>query len=156
MTHDSARRTGDATRRTVLKMGGVVASGLAVGGTAIGTAGANRKGAMAELEPEHFFVRAMGADDPDANDVGGDTDEHQETSPVPAPDDKIVERRMGNPVDTGTKPSMNEGPHLTWGEFSDLDGHVNIRCTARGHAREPNGPRTDSGRAVHCVAGYLR
>ncbi|MDX1747965.1 MAG: hypothetical protein R3324_18695 [Halobacteriales archaeon] len=130
MTRHSNRPIEGITRRTALRTGVAVSSGLAFGGAAVGTVGA-RRGAVAEIVPEHFFVRAEGDEDPDADDVGGATDDHADYAPVPDPADEIVERRLGHPVDDGTQHEAQDGHHFTWAEFSDLGGLVNIRCTGR-------------------------
>lgn len=130
MTQKINRLTKRVTRREALKTGAVVTSGIAFGSTAIGSTEANSK-VVAEIVPEHFFVRAEGDSDPDANDVGGSTDDHQVAAPKPDPQDDIVERRKGNPVDDGTKPKLEDGDQFTWAEFSDVDGIVNIQCTGK-------------------------
>lgn len=106
------------TRRRALKTGAAVTSGLAVSGAAIGTVGANQR-ATAEIVGEHHFVRA--ADDSDPG------------SPIPDPQDRLVERRNGQPVDDGTDESELDGTHqLTWGEFRAVNGHVTMECSGDG------------------------
>lgn len=106
------------SRRNALKKGAIVTGGLAFGNTLIGSAGASSE-ATADIVAEHHFVRA--ADDSDPG------------SPVPDPQDRLVERREGNPVDDGTNESVLDGTHqLRWGEFKALNGRITMGCNGDG------------------------
>lgn len=108
------------TRRKALKTGALVTGGFALGGSAVGTVGANGMKAVAEIEGEHHFVRAEG-------------DEEDPVSPKPDPQDPLVERREGNPVDDGTDEENRDGTHqLRWGEFRAVNGHVMLDCRGEG------------------------
>lgn len=105
------------TRRKALKTGVVLSSGLALGTTLTGTVGAAST-ATAEIVGEHHFVRA--ADD-------------TEPSSIPDPQDRLVERRAGNPVDDGIDEGALDGTHqLRWGEFNAVNGHVTLDCSGEG------------------------
>lgn len=118
MAQQSKSLNGGLTRRTALKAGGLLTSGLALGSASIGTAGANMH-VEADIVGEHHFVRA--ADDSDPG------------SPIPDPQDRLVERRLGNPVDDGTDESALDGTHqLRWGEFRAVNGEVTMKCANDG------------------------
>lgn len=104
------------TRRSALKAGVVVSSGIAFGGAAIGTVGA--VDAKSEtIVPVHHFLRAHTDDEPSA---------------IPDATDKIVERREGNPIDEGTDADERDGHWLSWGEFSDITGEIKVTCVSGG------------------------
>lgn len=114
MTGHTDRRTGGLTRRNALKAGAIVSSGLALGGAAMGTVVGNTA-VTADVVGEHHFVRA--ADDSDPG------------SPVPDPQDRLVERRKGHPVDDGADESTLDGSHqLRWGAFRAVNGEVTMEC----------------------------
>lgn len=105
------------TRRHALQRGAAVVGGLAVGASTVGTVG-GATAARARIVGEHHFVRAAGDTEP---------------SQVPDPQDRLVERRFGNPVDDGTDPDKLDGTHqLRWGEFRAVNGHVTLECNADG------------------------
>lgn len=95
MTPETERQTGDVTRRRALKTGAILTGVLASGGTAIGTVGASTR-AEAGIVGEHHFVRAAGAEEPSAK---------------PDPQDRLVERRLGHPVDDGRDEEDLDGTH---------------------------------------------
>lgn len=104
---------GGLTRRRAIKAGVAGASGLALGGAVSGTVGANSS-AMARAVPVHLATRAMGDSEP---------------SPVPDPQDKLVHRESGNPIDDGTDHETLDGTHqLRWGEFRALNGVAKMEC----------------------------
>lgn len=118
MGQKSEKRIGGLTRRNALKTGLALTSGSVLGSAAIGTVGANDQ-IVADVVGEHHFVRA--ADDSDAG------------SPIPDPQDRLVERRLGNPVDDGTDESELDGTHqLRWGEFSAVNGEVSMEGSKDG------------------------
>jgi hypothetical protein len=109
---------GGLTRRKALKAGAVLSSGLAFGGAAIGTVGAEDMSAKARAVPMHLSLRAMGDSEP---------------SPVPDPQDKIVHRVSGNPVDDGTDHEELDGTHhFRWGEYRALEGVAKMDCVDDG------------------------
>lgn len=121
--------TGGITRRSALKAGMAVSSGLAFGGTAIGTAGAtdSPKGETENIVPVHHFVRAEGADD-------GESPFEDPTPPKPDADDLLVERVQDLPVDDGTDPGSVDGEmgQLTWRQFRDVEGRMKLKCLEKG------------------------
>lgn len=120
MTRKINRLTEGITRRNALKAGIAVSSGLAFGGTAIGTAGAKQQ-AEGGVVPEHHFVRKKG------------TEHLEPESPKPEDDDKLVERREGYWVDDGTTHDKLDGHWFTWNEFSNgVDGTVTVDCQGKG------------------------
>lgn len=104
------------TRRNALKAGVAVTSGFAFGSGAIGTVAANGSSATARAMPVHLSVRAMGDSEP---------------SPVPDPQDKLVHRFSGNPVDDGTDHEELDGTHhFRWCEYSALEGRAKMDCVS--------------------------
>lgn len=60
-----------------------------------------------------------------------------EPSPRPDPQDKLVHRFSGNPVDDGTDHEELDGSHhLKWGEFRALEGRARMKCVEDGGAVE--------------------
>lgn len=114
MKQKTEEAIGGLTRRNALKAGALLSSGLAFGGAAIGTVGAENMSAMARAVPVHLSVRAMGDNEP---------------SPVPDPKDKLVHRISGNPVDDGTEHEKLDGTHhIRWGEYRALEGMAKMEC----------------------------
>lgn len=133
MTRKTDRSTRGITRRSALKAGVAVSSGLAFGGTAIGTAGAIRKDESENIVPVHHFVRAKGAADGDpSNDIPDPFEDP--TPPVPDDGDPLVERFQALPVDDGTDPDAVDGEmgQLTWGQFRDVEGRITLKCLEKG------------------------
>ncbi|WP_396612444.1 hypothetical protein ACH9L7_04000 [Haloferax sp. S1W] len=96
---------------------GTIGRRICLGTATVGTAGAKRRDG-AEIVGEHHFIRAAGDTEP---------------SPIPDPQDPIVERRHGNPVDNGTKPTMLDGSHhVRWGEFRAVNGRVTMDSSGSG------------------------
>ena len=91
---------GGISRRRLRRRGATAAGVLALGGTAV------TPGAAAPVVGDHHFVSADGVEDErlEVPDV--------EPAPVLEPDDPIVERRLGNPIDDGTAPVDLEGGSL--------------------------------------------
>lgn len=116
MTQKIDEPVGGLTRRSALKAGVALSSGLAFGGTAVGTVGAAKVAGTDNAMPVHLFVRDHKDDEP---------------SPVPDSGDKIVERRQGHPIDDGTELG-HDGRWLTWGEFSDVEGSISVDCRGSG------------------------
>lgn len=101
------------TRRGALRSGAALTSGLLLGGAVVGSATAVG-GTTVRAVPVDLFVRA--ADDP-------------EPSPIPDPQDLLVNRVGGNPIDDGTIHTELDGTHqLTWGEFSAIQGKASVMC----------------------------
>lgn len=112
MTRKTERPIGGITRRNTLKAGVALSSGLA-----IGTAGATSS-ATSRAVPSHLAIRAM---------------DDSEPSPKPDPQDKLVHRLSGNPVDDGTDHEELDGSHqLRWGEFSAVKGRAKMECVTDG------------------------
>lgn len=106
------------TRRNALKSGVILSSGLVFGGAAVGTVGAENTSAVARAVSPHLSVRAM---------------DDSEPSPIPDPQDRLVHRGSGNPVDDGTDHEELDGTHqLRWGEFSALTGEAKMECVESG------------------------
>lgn len=116
MTRKLEGPIGGLTRRNALKAGVAVTSGFAFGSGAIGTVAANESSATARAVPVHLSVRAMGDSEP---------------SPVPDPQDKLVHRFSGNPVDDGTDHEELDGTHhFRWCEYSALEGRARMDCVS--------------------------
>jgi len=128
MTHDSEQQIGGITRRNALKTGAAVTGGLALGGTATGTAGAIRMEESANIIPVHHFVRAEG----DSDDPNGPFEDP--VSPVPDKGDPLVSRIEGAPVDDGSAPDEEDGDlgQLTWGQYKDVEGRIRLKCIKKG------------------------
>ncbi len=124
--HD--RQTGEISRRSALKTGVAVSSGLAVGRAAFGTAGAIRAAESATVLPVHHFVRAAGDSD------GPNGPFEDPVSPKPDDDDRLVSRVEGAPVDDGTAPEEVDGDlgQLTWAQFKDVAGRIRLKCVRKG------------------------
>lgn len=122
MKREPNRPTGRITRRNALKACAGVSSGLAFGGTVIGTAGAIRKEASENVIPVNLFVRPE------------QTKDQEPTPPAPQGDDLLVERTTGFPVDDGTDPDDVDGEmgQLTWNQFSDIEGRIELKCLEEG------------------------
>lgn len=122
MTPETEPPISGITRRDALKAGAAVSSGLAIGGTAIGTAGATRTHESEHIVPVDLFVRPEG------------TADEEPTAPAPTGDDLLVQRRQGLPVDDGTDPENVDGEmgQLTWSEFSDIEGRIRLKCLEKG------------------------
>lgn len=122
MTRHTTHTPGGISRRGALKAGIVTASGVSLGGTATGTAGALRMAESKNIVPVHHFVRPEG------------TAEDEPVAPMPAGDDLLVERTQGLPVDDGTDPDAVDGDLglLTWNQFSDIEGRVRLKCLEKG------------------------
>lgn len=113
------------TRRGVLKSSALTAGTFALGGTAVsGTTSAAppTTAASSNVVPVDLFVRPA------------DTEEAEPTPPAPADDDLLVERTRGLPVDDGTDPETVDGEmgQLTWGQFSDIEGRIRLKCLGKG------------------------
>lgn len=107
------------TRRNALKAGVAMTSGLVLGGC---TAGANRQLASDHIHPVDLFVRPEGSASAEP------------TPPAPTGGDLLVERIAGLPVDDGTDPDTVDGEtgQLTWNEFSDIEGRIELKCLEKG------------------------
>lgn len=125
MTRHTGEPIGRITRRNALKTGVVVSSGMAFGGTMIGTVRAGPKGESTNIVPVHHFVRKDGAADGDPTNNVPDPFE-EPTPPKPDDDDKLVERFSDLPVWVNLR---NNG---TWGGFSDVSGEVKVECKDEG------------------------
>jgi hypothetical protein len=117
MSRKTDRPTGGLTRRYALKTGVAVASGLASGGAVIGRVAANES---ITTRASTFHHRVRAADD---NDPG---------SPKPDPEDLLVERARGNPVDDGEVVDLDGTHQLRWGEFSAVEGKAKVECVDGG------------------------
>lgn len=116
MGKKNTRGNGGRTRRSALKAGVTLSSGLVFSGAAIGTVAAQM--ATARAVPVAVAVRAEGDSEP---------------SPTPDPQDKLVHRASGFPVDDGTDHEILDGSHqLRWGEFSALAGRATMKCMSGG------------------------
>ncbi|WP_137285558.1 hypothetical protein [Halorussus salinisoli] len=52
--------------------------------------------------------------------------------PLFADETKLYERFAGNPVDTGVAPAELDGEHVTWEEFSAVEGSIVAKCVDQG------------------------
>lgn len=121
MTQQTEGPIGGLTRRRALRSGVALSTGLVFGGFASGTAAATAM-ATSRAVPIHLALRAMGDSEP---------------SPRPDPQDKLVHRFSGNPVDDGTDHEELDGSHqLKWGEFRALEGRARMECVEDGDVVE--------------------
>lgn len=119
MSQPSERLTDGITRRDALKASAALASGLAGGGAAIGTVGATQSITTRAFS---FHNRVRAADDSDPG------------SPKPDPQDLLVERARGNPVDDGNTVALDGTHQLRWGELSAVEGQATVECVDGGTA----------------------
>lgn len=117
MSQQSERPIGGITRRDALKASAALASGLAGGGVAVGTVGASES---ITTRASTFHHRVRAADDSDPG------------SPKPDPQDLLVERAQGNPVDDGEVVDLDGTHQLRWGEFSAVEGRATVECVEGG------------------------
>lgn len=108
--------TGGLTRRHALKAGAGVVSGMVGNQAAVGTVSASES---ISVRASAFHHRLRAADD-------------EEPSPKPDPQDLLVERARGNPVDDGNVVELDGTHQLRWGELRAVEGRTTVECVDGG------------------------